>query len=176
MKAAFPEVQRITYEGSGSKNPLSFKHYNAKEIVEGKAMREHLRFSVAYWHSFRNGNSDPFGAPTRLMPWDDGSSSIENAQNRVRAAFEFMEKLTVPYYCFHDRDVAPEADTLAQTNRNLDAVVVTMKEEQQRTGVKLLWGTANLFRIHDTCMGSDQLQCRYFLICCRPGCQGHGSN
>ena len=108
-------------------------------------MAEHLRFSVAYWHTFRNGNADPFGAPTRLMPWDNGSNSVENAQNRVRAAFEFMEKLGVPFYCFHDRDVSPEGETLAETNKNLDAVATVMKEEQQKTGVKLLWGTANLF-------------------------------
>ncbi|MFN8005826.1 MAG: xylose isomerase [Terriglobia bacterium] len=145
MNKAFPEVKSIVYEGPQSKNPLSFKHYQANETVEGKTMAEHLRFSVAYWHSFRNGNSDPFGAPTRLMPWDDGSNSVENAQNRVRVAFEFMEKLGVPFYCFHDRDVSPEGDSLAQTNRNLETVVSVMKEEQQRTGIKLLWGTANLF-------------------------------
>ena len=145
MKEVFYEVKKITYEGPQSKNPLSFKHYNASETVEGKAMAEHLRFSVAYWHTFRNGNADPFGAPTRLMPWDNGSNSVENAQNRVRVAFEFMEKLGASFYCFHDRDVSPEGDTLAQTNKNLDAVVTVMKEEQQRTGVRLLWGTANLF-------------------------------
>ena len=145
MKEVFAEVKKISYEGPQSKNPLSFKHYNASEMIEGKTMAEHLRFSVAYWHTFRNGNADPFGAPTRLMPWDNGSNSVENAQNRVRAAFEFMEKLGVPFYCFHDRDVSPEGETLAQTNKNLDAVATVMKEEQQKTGVKLLWGTANLF-------------------------------
>lgn len=145
MKEAFPGVKKIVYEGAESKNPLAFKHYNATELVEGKRMAEHLRFSVAYWHTFRNGCADPFGQPTRLMPWDDGSPSVANAQNRARVAFEFFEKLGVPFYCFHDRDVAPEGDTLAQTNRNLDEVVRVLKEEQQRTGVKLLWGTANLF-------------------------------
>lgn len=145
MKEGFAQVKKISYEGPQSKNPLSFKHYNATELIEGKAMAEHLRFSVAYWHTFRNGNADPFGAPTRLMPWDNGSNSVENAQNRVRVAFEFMEKLGVPFYCFHDRDVSPEGETLAETNKNLDAVAMVMKEEQQRTGVKLLWGTANLF-------------------------------
>jgi xylose isomerase len=145
VKEAFAEIKKISFEGTQSKNPLSFKHYNQSEIVEGKTMAEHLRFSVAYWHSFRNGNADPFGAPTRLMPWDDGSNSVENAQNRVRVAFEFMEKLGVPFYCFHDRDVSPEGDTLEQTNKNLDQVIAVMKEEQQRTGVRLLWGTANLF-------------------------------
>ena len=90
-------------------------------------------------------NADPFGVGTRQMPWDDGSNSVENAQNRARVAFEFMEKLGVPFYCFHDRDVAPEGSTLAETNKNLDAVVKVLKEEQQRTGIKPLWGTANLF-------------------------------
>ena len=145
MNEAFPGIRKITYEGPQSKNPLSFKHYNAGEVVEGKTMAEHFRFSVAYWHAFRNGCSDPFGGPTRLMPWDDGSNSVENAQKRVRAAFEFIEKLTAPYYCFHDRDVAPEGKTLAETEKNLDAVVKVLKDEQQRTGIKLLWGTANLF-------------------------------
>ncbi len=145
MKEVFAEVKKVSYEGPQSKNPLSFKHYNANEMIEGKTMAEHLRFSVAYWHTFRNGNADPFGAPTRLMPWDDGSNSVENAEHRVRAAFEFMGKLGVPFYCFHDRDVSPEGETLAETNKNLDAVATVMKEEQQKTGVKLLWGTANLF-------------------------------
>jgi xylose isomerase len=145
MKEAFPEVKKVAFEGPKSKNPLSFKHYNASEVVAGKTMAEHLRFSVAYWHSFRTGGSDPFGVATRQMPWDDGSSSVENAQRRVRAAFEFIGKLGVSFYAFHDRDVAPEGSTLAETNQNLDAVVRVMKEEQQRTGAKPLWGTANLF-------------------------------
>ena len=91
MGEAFPGISRIEYEGPESKNPLAFKHYNAEELVEGKSMADHLRFSVAYWHAFRNGCADPFGGATRLMPWDDGSDSVENAQNRVRAAFEFIE-------------------------------------------------------------------------------------
>jgi len=145
MGEAFPGISTIEYEGPGSKNPLAFKHYNAEEVVEGKPMAEHLRFSVAYWHAFRNGCADPFGPPTRLMPWDDGSESIANAQNRVRAAFEFFEKLGVGFYCFHDRDVAPEGATLAESNANLDEVVKVLADEQARTGVKLLWGTACLF-------------------------------
>ncbi|MDY7010574.1 MAG: xylose isomerase, partial [Planctomycetota bacterium] len=108
MTKAFPDVKKIEYEGLESKNPLAFKHYNPDELVEGKPMAEHLRFSVAYWHTFRNAGADQFGQATRLMPWDDGTDSIENAVNRVRAAFEFFEKLGVGFYCFHDRDVAPE--------------------------------------------------------------------
>ncbi len=145
MKPAFPGIERIKFEGPSSKNPLSFRHYNADEKVGKKTMRDHLRFSVAYWHTMRNALSDPFGPGTAVRPWDDGSESVENAQNRVRAAFEFMQKLGNPYYVFHDRDVAPEGATLAESNRNLDAVVKVLKEEQQRTGITLLWGTANLF-------------------------------
>jgi xylose isomerase len=145
MKPAFKDISPITYEGPQSKNPLAFRHYNPDEKVEGKTMREHLRFSVVYWHTFRNRLSDPFGAGTAIRPWDDGTESVANAQNRVRAAFEFMQKLGAPFYAFHDRDVAPEGKSLRETNKNLDAVVKVLKEEQRRTGIKLLWGTASLF-------------------------------
>ncbi|MGA2248047.1 MAG: xylose isomerase [Verrucomicrobiota bacterium] len=145
MKAAFPDIAKIPYEGPQSKNPLAFKHYSANEVVAGKTMRDHLRFAVAYWHTFRATGSDPFGVGTMHRPWDDGSNSVSNAQKRVRVAFEFFEKLGNPFYCLHDRDVSPEGNSLAETNRNLDAVGKVLKEEQQRSGVKLLWGTANLF-------------------------------
>jgi xylose isomerase len=145
MKSAFPKIAKIRYEGPRSRNPLAFKHYNPDEIVEGRTMRDHLRFAVVYWHTFRGTGSDPFGAGTMLRPWDDGSNSVANAQRRVRVAFEFIEKLGAPYYCWHDRDVAPEGKTLAESNKNFDAVAKVLKEEQQRTGIKLLWGTANLF-------------------------------
>lgn len=141
----FPEVSKIAFEGPDSKNPLAFRHYNPAEIVEGKAMRDHFRFSVAYWHTFRGTGSDPFGPGAAVRPWEDGTDSLEMAIKRVRVAFEFMEKLGVGYYCFHDRDVAPEGTNLRETNANLDRVVKVLKEEQQRTGIKLLWGTANLF-------------------------------
>jgi xylose isomerase len=141
----FLDVPKIRFEGPDSTNPLSFRHYNADEKIEGKTMREHLRFAVAYWHTFRGTGSDPFGPGTMNRPWEDGSNSVDMATKRVRVAFEFMERLGVPYYCFHDRDVAPEAKSLKQTNGDLDKVVKVMKEEQQRTGIKLLWGTANLF-------------------------------
>ena len=143
--SAFPEIECIRYEGPDSKKPLAFRHYDADEVIEGKTMKDHMRFSVVYWHTFRGTGSDPFGAATMQRPWDDGSESVENAINRVRAAFELIEKLGAPYYAFHDRDVAPEGATLAETNRNLDAVVDVLEQEQQRTGIKLLWGTANMF-------------------------------
>src|SRR4051812_13845443 len=145
MASAFPNISRIKYAGPKSKNPLAFKHYNAGEIVEGKTMRDHLRFAVVYWHTFRGTGNDPFGAGTMQRPWDDGSNSVANAQQRVRVAFEFIEKLGAPFYCWHDRDVSPEGKTLAESNKNFDAVAKTLKEEQKRTGIKLLWGTANLF-------------------------------
>jgi len=144
-KEAFPEIQKIPFEGPESKAPLAFKHYNSEEIVGGKAMKEHLRFSAAYWHAMRNTLADPFGVGTAQRPWDDGSDSVENAQNRVRVAFEFMEKLGIGFYCFHDRDVAPEGATLAESNKNLDAVADVLEEEQKRSGIELLWGTACLF-------------------------------
>ncbi|MFO7906601.1 MAG: xylose isomerase [Planctomycetota bacterium] len=143
--SAFPDVAKIPYEGPNSQNPLAFRWYNEEEMVEGKSMKDHLRFSVAYWHTFRGGGADPFGAATMQRPWDDGSETVENAVNRARVAFEFLEKLGVPYYAFHDRDVAPEGRSLAETNKNLDAVVEVLKQEQERTGIRLLWGTANLF-------------------------------
>ena len=143
--AAFPEIPKIKFEGPDSDNPLAFQYYNPEEVVEGKTMEEHLRFSVVYWHTFRANGSDPFGAPTMDRPWEDGTDSVENAINRAHVAFEFMEKLGAPFYAFHDRDVAPEGDTLAQSHENLDKIVDVFEEEQKRTGIKLLWGTANMF-------------------------------
>jgi len=103
MNPPFPEISKIAYEGPASKNPLAFKHYDSAKVIENRTMAEHLRFSVAYWHTFRNPLSDPFGVGTAVRPWDDGSASIENACNRARVAFEFIEKLGAPFYAFHDR-------------------------------------------------------------------------
>ncbi len=145
MSQYFPSIPKITYEGSKSKNSFTFKHYNPEELVEGKTMKDHLRFAGAYWHVMRNTLADPFGGGTALMPWDDGTNSVANAQKRVRVFFEFLEKTGIDFYCFHDRDVAPELDALAESNEALDAVADTLAEEQARTGKKLLWGTACLF-------------------------------
>lgn len=145
MAAAFPQIDKISFEGPKSKNPLAFRHYNAEEKVEGKSMKDHLRFSVAYWHTMRGSGADPFGPGTMIRPWEGPQDTVENACNRARVAFEFIEKLGAPFYCFHDRDVAPEGKSLAESNKNLDAVVKVLKDEMQRTGIKLLWGTANLF-------------------------------
>ena len=139
------DCDKIQYEGPDSKNPLAFKHYHADEVIAGKTMKEHLRFAGAYWHVMRNDLSDPFGAGTALMPWDDGSDSVENALTRVDVFFEFLDKMGIEYYCWHDRDIAPELNDLSASNDALDQVVAKLKEKQAETGVKLLWGTACLF-------------------------------
>jgi xylose isomerase len=144
-KEFFPGIPKIQYEGPSSKNPLAFKHYNPDELVEGKSMKDHLRFSVTYWHTIRGQLSDMFGSGTAVRPWEDGSNSMNMARTRVRVAFEFLEKLGAPFYAFHDRDVAPEGKNLRETNQNLEAIVKVLKEGQERTGVRLLWGTACLF-------------------------------
>ena len=139
------DCDKIQYEGPDSRNPLAFKHYNADEVIAGKSMKEHLRFAGAYWHVMRNDLSDPFGAGTAIMPWDDGSNSVENALTRVDVFFEFLEKMDIGYYCWHDRDIAPELNDLSESNDALDQVVAKLKEKQVETGVQLLWGTACLF-------------------------------
>jgi len=144
-KEFFPGISKVQFEGPSSKNALAFKHYNPDELVEGKSMKEHLRFSVTYWHTIRGQLADMFGVGTAVRPWEDGTNSMEMAETRVRVAFEFLEKLGAPFYAFHDRDVAPEGKNLSETNRNLDGIAKILKEEQQRTGVQLLWGTACLF-------------------------------
>ncbi len=141
----FPHIRPIRYEGPQTRNLLAFRYYQPTEIIEGKTMREHLRFAAPYWHVMRNPLADPFGAGTALMPWDDQSASLENALRRVDVFFEFLEKIDIDYYCFHDRDIAPELPTLAESNAALDAVAAKLQQKQAETGRKLLWGTACLF-------------------------------
>jgi xylose isomerase len=143
--AYFPDIPKIQYEGPGSRNPFAFKHYNPDELIEGKTMRNHMRFAAAYWHVMRNGLSDPFGGATALMPWDDQSDSVDNALKRADVFFEFLDKTGIDYYCFHDRDIAPELNNLAASNAALDKVTDHLKGLQQAHGKKLLWGTACLF-------------------------------
>eukprot|EP00946_MAST-07B_sp_MAST-7B-sp1_P000307 g307.t1 len=141
----FPGIGKIAYEGPSSLNSLAFKHYNPEEVIMGKTMEEWCRFSVCFWHTFRGKGADPFGAPTMRRPWDDESDTLENAFRRARAAFEFMTKLGVKYYTFHDRDIAPEGATVDESNANVDAVVSLLEKLQGETGIKLLWSTQNLF-------------------------------
>jgi xylose isomerase len=140
----FDKVSKIAFEGRGSKNELSFKHYNPSEVVLGKTMADHLRFGVAYWHTFTAGGADPFGSTTAIRGWNkyDG---MDLAKARVEASFEFYDKIGIDYFCFHDRDIAPEGDTLAETNKNLDIIVDIIKQNMKSSGKKLLWNTANMF-------------------------------
>ncbi len=142
---AYFNVDKIGYEGPESKNIYAFKHYNANEIVMGKPMKEHLKFSMAFWHTFDAMGNDAFGGPTMFRDWDKETNEIEKAKVRVRAAFEFMEKLGLEYFCFHDVDIAPRGATLEETNKILDEIVDVVEEEMKRTGIKLLWGTTNAF-------------------------------
>ncbi|MDD3613113.1 MAG: xylose isomerase [Clostridia bacterium] len=145
MKEYFKDIPRIAYEGKNSDNPLAFKFYNPDELVGDKTMKDHLKFSIAFWHTFTGGGVDPFGSATMQRPWDSITDPMEKAKARVEAAFEFFDKLGVEYFCFHDRDIAPEGDTLAETNKNLDEIVALIKEKMSSSNVKLLWGTASLF-------------------------------
>lgn len=140
----FEGVNKVSYEGKDSKNPLAFKYYNPEEVVGGKTMKEQLRFSVAYWHTFTADGTDPFGAATMQRSWNkyDG---MDLAKARVEAAFQLFEKLGVPYFAFHDRDIAPEGNTLKETNKNLDVIVNMIQEYMKTSNVKLLWNTANMF-------------------------------
>ena len=142
--AYFETVNKIKYEGASSKNPLSFKYYNPEELINGKTMEELLRFSVAYWHTFNADGSDPFGVGTAIRPWDR-FTGLDLAKARVEAAFEFFEKLNVPFFAFHDVDIAPEGSTLKETNENQDVIVGMIKEYMKTSKTKLLWNTANMF-------------------------------
>ncbi len=143
--SSFFKTPAIAYEGPQSANALAFKHYNPDEVVDGKTMAEHMRFSIAYWHAFRGVGADPFGPGTIVRPWESGKDPVAVALKRMDAAFEFFQKIRAPFWCFHDRDIAPEGKSLAESNKNLDKLVAHAKELQKATGVKLLWGTANLF-------------------------------
>ena len=138
-------IPAIRYEGPGSKNPLAFRHYDPAEVIDGRTLKDHLRFSIAYWHAFRGVGADPFGPGTIHRPWESGRDAVSIAKRRMDAAFEFFVKIESPFWCFHDRDIAPEGRSLAESNRYLDQVVAHAKQLQKATGVKLLWGTANLF-------------------------------
>ncbi len=141
----FTGISRIEYEGPESKNPLAFKFYDEAKIVAGKSMREHFKFSVAYWHTLCGTGGDPFGPGTKNFPWDESSDPMQASFDRLDAAFEFFTKLGVPFYCFHDRDIAPEGLSIKESANNLDRLVKAAKGKQEESGVDLLWGTANLF-------------------------------
>lgn len=141
----FKGIGKINYEGPESKNPLAFKYYNPDEMVMGKSMKDQLRFAMSYWHTLTYMGNDPFGVGTMFRPWDSEGDPMEIAKARVHVAFEFMQKAQIPFFCFHDRDIAPEGKDLAETNARLDEIVEVIKEEMARTGIKCLWGTTNAF-------------------------------
>ncbi|MGL9772593.1 xylose isomerase [Enterococcus sp. DIV0996a] len=140
----FPQIEKIQYEGTTTTNPFAFRHFNPEEVVAGQTMKEHLRFAVAYWHTMTQDGSDPFGSPVNQRTWL-GATEMETAKNRVAAFFEILEKLGVEYFCFHDVDIAPEGDSLEEFYANLDEITDLIKGQMERTGIKLLWNTANMF-------------------------------
>ena len=144
-KTFFKNIEKIQFEGRESDNPLAFKWYDEDKIVAGKTLKEHLRFAVAYWHTFNNKGGDPFGADTETFEWDKKQDPIERAKDKMDAAFEFIQKLNAPYYCFHDVDVVDEAPTLKEFEKRIQTMVEYAKQKQNETGIKLLWGTSNLF-------------------------------
>ena len=144
MGKFFEDFPKVVYEGPRSKNPLSFRYYNPEEIVLGKPMKDHLRIAVAFWHTIKNEGTDPFGLPVMDRPWMKYSDAMDQSFAKIDAVFEFCEKLGVEYFTFHDRDIAPEGETLRESNEILDKVVDHIKEHMKSSNVKLLWGTANL--------------------------------
>jgi len=141
----FKGIGAIKYEGLESDNPLAYRWYDENKIVGGKSMKDWLRFAVAYWHSFVGSGADPFGEPTHIFPWDAKSDAVERAKDKADAAFEFITKLGLPYYCFHDVDAVDYTNDVNENDRRLQAITAYLKEKQAASGVKLLWGTANLF-------------------------------
>jgi len=144
-KEYFKGIGKIKYEGPTSDNPLSYKWYNEDQLIAGKTMKEYFRFAVAYWHSFCNTGTDPFGPGTKIFSWDKADNAVDRAKDKMDAAFEFMTKLGVPYYCFHDIDLVDEGSSLSEYESNLSAAVDYAALKQKASGVKLLWGTANVF-------------------------------
>jgi len=144
-KEFFKQIGQIKYEGLQSDNPLAFRWYDANKMVGGKSMKDHLRFACAYWHSFVGNGADPFGEPTHIHPWDAKADAVERAKDKMDAAFEFITKMGMEYYCFHDVDVVDYTNDVKENDRRLEALVDYAKQKQAASGVKLLWGTANLF-------------------------------
>ena len=144
-KTYFNNIPQVRYEGKESDNPFAFRWYDEKKLVAGKTMKEHFKFACAYWHSFNANGSDPFGAPTHQFPWDASADPLGRAREKMDAAFEFITKMNLPYYCFHDVDIVDFTDDIADNEKRLQSIVEYAAQKQKETGVKLLWATANLF-------------------------------
>jgi len=144
-KTYFPEVEFVPFEGRDSDNPFAFKYYNPEQLIAGKSMADHFRFAIAYWHSFCGNGADPFGMPTRNMPWLSAGNPLDRAKDKMDAAFEFITKIQAPYFCFHDFDLIEEGDSLVESEKRLQFIGNYAKEKMAASGLKVLWGTANLF-------------------------------
>src|SRR5665647_2153228 len=144
-KEFFKNIPQIKFEGLESDNPFAFRWYDENKKIAGKTMKEHLKFACAYWHSFNGNGADPFGEPTHIFPWNEKSDAIERAKDKMDAAFEFITKMNLPFYCFHDVDVVDYTNDVAGNEKRLQAITEYAKQKQKDSGVKLLWGTANLF-------------------------------
>ncbi|MCO4291579.1 xylose isomerase [Solitalea sp. MAHUQ-68] len=144
-KEYFKGIDQIKFEGPQSDNPLAYRWYDENKVVAGKTLKEHLRFAVAYWHSFCGNGADPFGEATHIFPWNEKGDAVERAKDKMDAAFELITKLNLPYYCFHDVDLVDYGNDIVENERRLAAITEYAKEKQKASGVKLLWGTANLF-------------------------------
>jgi xylose isomerase len=145
QKEFFIGIPAIKFEGRDTDNPLAYRWYDENKVVAGKPMKEYLRFACAYWHSFCGSGADPFGEPTHLFPWNEKTDAVERAKDKADAAFEFITKLGLPYYCFHDLDAVDYTNDINENDKRLHAITAYLKEKQEASGVKLLWGTANLF-------------------------------
>ena len=145
MKEYFANIGKIPFEGAESKNPMAFHYYDPERVVMGKKMKDWLRFAMAWWHTLCAEGGDQFGPGTKTFPWNDSADPVEAAKHKVDAGFEFMQKMGIPFYCFHDVDLCAEAETVEEYEKNLKEVVAYLKQKQEETGIKLLWGTANVF-------------------------------
>ncbi len=141
----FPNIGKIKFEGKESDNPFAFKYYDENKVVAGKSMKDHFRFAIAYWHTFCGTGNDPFGPGTKVFPWDKATDAVQRAKDKMDAAFEFITKIGAPYYCFHDVDLIDEGNTIQEYEKRMQIITDYAKQKQQETGVKLLWGTANVF-------------------------------
>ncbi|WP_245645860.1 apurinic/apyrimidinic endonuclease family protein [Niabella ginsenosidivorans] len=144
-KEYFKGIPQVKYEGPESNNPLAFHWYDENRVVAGKTLKEHLRFACAYWHSFCNDGNDPFGPGTHIFEWNSNPDAIQRAKDKMDAAFEFITKMSLPFYCFHDVDLVDYGTDVQENEKRLQALVAYAKQKQKESGVKLLWGTANVF-------------------------------
>lgn len=145
LQRVFPGIGKIKFEGKESKNPMAFRYYDAEKVINGKKMKDWLKFAMAWWHTLCAEGGDQFGGGTKKFPWNGDADKVQAAKNKMDAGFEFMQKMGIEYYCFHDVDLCEEADTIEEYEANLKEIVAYAKQKQAETGIKLLWGTANVF-------------------------------